>query len=65
MQNSAECLFMYFKNCYRPVDLKTDGAGGVFQCTPLSFGLFFDVRRFGRLAGKLFSLQKHVRTTCC
>lgn len=54
MQSSAKCLFVYFKNCYRPADLKTDEAGGVSQCTALSFGLYFDVRRFGRLAGKFF-----------
>lgn len=65
MHDSAKCFFMYFKNCYRPADLETDRAGGAFQCTALSFGLFFDVRRFGRLAGELCSLQKRVRTTCC
>lgn len=58
MQSSAKCLFLYFKNCYRPADLKTDEAGGVSQCTALSFGLYFDVRRFGRLAGKLFFIAK-------
>lgn len=58
MQSSAKCLFLYFKNCYRPADLKTDEAGGVSQCTALSFGLYFDVRRFGRLAGKLFCIAK-------
>lgn len=65
MHTSAKCLYIYFKNCYRPADLKTDEAGGVFQCTALSFGSYFDVRRFGRLAGKLFPLQKRFRTTFC
>lgn len=49
---------MYFKNCYRPADPKPE-AGGVFQYT----GSCFDVRKFGRLAGELFPLQKCVRTT--
>ena len=36
MHNRAKCLFMCLKNCYRPADLKTDEAGGVFLCAALS-----------------------------